>query len=484
WLQLPPQAFLPWAELNDVAFTHVTPGTAEGRGGALLARQDLPEDQSPQALMTVPQALILSLERIAEHAKVDKDFGEVLESLGEFGKTSRGAILTFLLMQFSLSCTGLPDRIGVHSPFTEYVKSLPCELLPTFWTPDELQLLVGTTLAPAAAYKLKSLHREYDKLQESAADTRWFQAAQHLVDFDDWLQVDAMYRSRALDFPGIGHCMVPCIDLANHTAREATIAIYERDRDGNAILLLRPGKSVAKGEEITITYGDEKGACEMIFSYGFLEHDRQSAETVFLSLSLPDNDPFRAVKTDFADCAPGFKLINTGDGETDWTGEFIWLLCVSAEDGLHFDLARTVDGGEEVHAFFGEHELAGGAHELYTLLGKSSMWDVYRLRAVAILQQRVFEQMQVLYGSQDDAEAVAHGEGTDVRERCYEQAMQLRRLEFELLERAYEDFEKQKVELAESEVVKEYLARVNSEEVKMEGVEESGDDAVETEDFS
>ncbi|KAK3069051.1 hypothetical protein LTR53_012908 [Teratosphaeriaceae sp. CCFEE 6253] len=463
WLQLPPQAFLPWAELNNVAFTHVTPGIAEGRGGALLARQHLLEDQSPQALLTVPQALILSLERIAEHAKVDKDFREVLESLGEFGKVGRLHIVSL--------CSPIPST-GSTVTMIYSLRS------------DELQLLVGTTLAPAAAYKLKSLHREYDKLQESAADTRWFQAAQHLVDFDDWLQVDAMYRSRALDFPGIGHCMVPCIDLANHTAGEATIAIYERDRDGNAILLLRPGKSVAKGEEITITYGDEKGACEMLFSYGFLEHDRQSAETVFLSLSLPDNDPFRAVKTDFADCAPGFKLINTGDGETDWTGEFIWLLCVSAEDGLHFDLARTVDGGEEVHAFFGEHELTGGAPELYTLLGKSSMWDVFRLRAVAILQQRVFEQMQVLYGSRDDAEDVAHGEGTDVRERCYEQAMQLRRLEFELLERAYEDFEKQKVELAESEAVKEYLARMNSEEVKMEGVEESGDDAVEIEDFS
>ena len=40
-------------------------------------------------------------------------------------------------------------------------------------------------------------------------------------------------------------------------------------------------------------------------------------------------------------------------------------------------------------------------------------------------------------------EAVPHGDGTDVRQQAYDQAMQLRRLEFELMERAYEDFEKQ-----------------------------------------
>ncbi|KAK0337554.1 hypothetical protein LTR02_016122 [Friedmanniomyces endolithicus] len=426
WLQLPPEVFLPWAKLNDIAFFHVLPGTSMGKGGALLASNDVnSNDGTPQALMTVPRRLILSLERVMEYANVDKDFREVLENLGEFGR------------------------------------SLPCEILPTFWSPTELQLLVGSTLAPAISSKLRSLRREYDHLCEATRPTHWFQIVRDALSFDDWLQVDAMYRSRALDFPGIGHCMVPCIDLANHAAGDATTAIYEKDGDGNAVLLLRDGKSLAKGEEVTITYGDEKGACEMLFSYGFLESERQTAETLFLSLSIPDDDPYRGAKMGFADCAPGFKLIDTGEVEVDWKGDFIWLLCVSAEDGLHFDLARTVDGEEEVHAFFGEHELVGGAQELHAVLGKTEMWDVYRLRAVTILQQRVFEQMQVLCGTQEDIEATAHGEGTDVRDRCYEQAMQLRRLEMRLLNSAYEDFELQTERFADSEVVLHYLARVN-----------------------
>lgn len=323
------------------------------------------------------------------------------------------------------------------------MKSLPLEDLPTFWTPSELQLLIGTTLAPAVSSKLKSLRREYDGLCMSAANTRWYGLVQDHIDFDDWLQVDSMYRSRALDFPEIGHCMVPCVDLANHASGEDTIAIYEKDENGDAVLLLRDGKNVPEDGEVTITYGDEKGACEMLFSYGFLDSRMESAEMLFLSLTLPDNDPAAEAKSKIADCAPGFKLIDAGDEDIDWTGDFIWLLCVSFDDGLRFEVARTIDGDEEMHGFFNDTELTSGAAQLRESLAKTGQWDVYRLRAIALLQQRVFDQMQISYRTQDDMEAVEHGEGSDVREGPYQNAMKLRSLEFELMNKAYECFEKE-----------------------------------------
>ena len=324
-----------------------------------------------------------------------------------------------------------------------YIKSLPLELLPTFWTEEELNLLFGTTLAPAVFSKLKSLRREYDLVCASAAHTRWYQTASDYFDFEDWVHIDAMYRSRALDLPGIGHCMVPCVDLANHTSGETTVASYERDFDGNAVLLLRDGKKVAGGDEVTITYGDEKGACEMIFSYGFIEDNMDTADTLFLSLTIPDNDKFRIVKNKLADCAPGFKLIDAGDDGVDWTGDFVWLLCVNEDDGLRFEIARTIDGEEEVGAFFQDRELTGGAPELHSLLQEAKLWDVYRLRAVTILQQRIFDQLQLLYTTQEGIEAVEHGDQMEVRNHPYQLAMTLRRLEFELQERAYEDLETQ-----------------------------------------
>lgn len=131
-----------------------------------------------------------------------------------------------------------------------YVKTLPCELLPTFWSAEELRLLVGTTLAPAVSSKLKSLRREYDLLCESSVNTRWYSIVEPFLDFDDWLQVDAMFRSRALDF--YGSCMIPGMDLASHAAGDRTNAFYDRT-DGQYYLFLNADKSLQQGDEVTIT---------------------------------------------------------------------------------------------------------------------------------------------------------------------------------------------------------------------------------------
>lgn len=63
-----------------------------------------------------------------------------------------------------------------------------------------------------------------------------------------------MYRSRALEFPGAGDCMMPCVDMANHASGDATAALYETDENGNGLLLLREGKKIPAGGEISITY--------------------------------------------------------------------------------------------------------------------------------------------------------------------------------------------------------------------------------------
>lgn len=235
--------------------------------------------------------------------------------------------------------------------------------------------------------------------------------------------------------------------------------------------MLMEGKEVKKNEEITITYGDEKGACEMLFSYGFIDNDMDSAETLFLNLTIPEDDILRTAKMEIAQCAPGFKLIDipaesesidlqeqdasndataspgcnnvTGEGEIDWTGDFIWLLCVGPDDGFEFRLARTVDDqDDEVEAEF-NGEVVKSASDLRRLLAQSPLWEMYRLRAVVLLQQRVFDQMQVLDSTQEDVENILHGDDSAIRDQQFNLAMQLRRLEFELLGKAYESLETQ-----------------------------------------
>ncbi|CAK4032491.1 Hypothetical predicted protein [Lecanosticta acicola] len=487
WLHLDVDAVQKWAAASGIKFTNASPTFIPGRGIGLLADHDIRSEpaEKPCQILELAEDLVLSIDAVKQHASFDKDFRELLESLGEFGTTPRGSILSFLLFQATISCPNLSERVGVHTAFTDYVKTLPCEILPTFWTSEELQLLVGTTLAPAVSSKLKSLQREYDLLYSSAANTRWFKLVEPFLDLDDWMQVDAMFRSRALDF--YGSCMIPGMDLASHAAGDRTSAFYDRN-EGSYFLRLMEGKELKQGDEICITYGDEKGACEMLFSYGFIEEQMDTAETLFLSLMIPDSDVSKSAKMKVADCAPGFKIIDvcgepvpaekrshqneeTG-GDIDWSGDFIWLLCVGSEDGLEFELARTVDGQEELQATFNGQELKRGASDLHRHLVQSQLWPVYRLRAMVILQQRVFDQLQVLYGSQDAVEATPHGDGTGIREPQYQQALKLRSLEFELLNKAYEDFEKQKIELAETSIVQQYLTSMGTSNTVDEPVED------------
>lgn len=87
WLSLPSEAFNPWAQLNGVRFHEVKPGQVAGRGSALLATKTIANSpEGAECLLTVPRELILSQEQVLEQAKVDRDFRELLESLGNFGR--------------------------------------------------------------------------------------------------------------------------------------------------------------------------------------------------------------------------------------------------------------------------------------------------------------------------------------------------------------------------------------------------------------
>jgi hypothetical protein len=106
--------------------------------------------------------------------------------------------------------------------------------------------------------KLNSLLREFENVRTATEKIDWcakywWDEDNVLLTFDDWMRLDAMYRSRALEFPGVGDAMVPCVDMANHASGDATAALYETDESGNGVLLLRDGKEIPQGGEVTIT---------------------------------------------------------------------------------------------------------------------------------------------------------------------------------------------------------------------------------------
>ena len=336
-------------------------------------------------------------------------------------------------------------RFPVVLIHARYIKFLPDELLPTFWSDSERQLLIGTTLKPALDAKMKSLYREFDFLRTRTENIPWcrdlwWDEIEGLIDFDDWKQCDAMYRSRALEFPGIGDSMVPVIDMANHASGKGTVALYETGSNGDALLLPIDRKQLNVGDEVTITYGDSKGACEMLFSYGFMEDSMTTAREMFLDLEIPDDDPLKRVKNVISTAAPGFRLHDDGSS-TSWESDYIWLICVNEEDGLSFQIAQSNDGEQELRASWKGSEFDDIAM-LKSKLLVDDMWDVFQLRAVSIIHARIMFQLELLLKTDDEANSAAHGD-VAIRSRPHCHALKLRSLERVLLDKACRDLEEQ-----------------------------------------
>jgi hypothetical protein len=187
-------------------------------------------------------------------------------------------------------------------------------------------------------------------------------------------------------------------------------------------------------------YGDHKGACEMIFSYGFLENTITSANELFLDIHPSEDDPLGMAKVRVSTAAPGVKLSEIAPKINDttaveWYSDFIWLVCVNEEDGLEFRVLQTNDGGRELKTYWKDKEL-DDTSALRRLLEQDPLWEVFQLRAVVLIQQRIEEQLQVLYETSNDAR-FQNEDDQAIRLAPRELALKLRDLESKLLEKAY-----------------------------------------------
>ncbi|KAF7597554.1 hypothetical protein BBP40_000032 [Aspergillus hancockii] len=417
--------------------------------------------------------MILSLRLVEDHAKSDRYLREVLDAVGDFGRTARGAILIFLILQITHSSPDFATehhRIGLSNPWTEYIQYMPSDiLLPTFYTAEERELLRGTSLKLAVDAKVASLEKEFEHLRQSTEDIAWCQKHWWSEDtgsitFDDWKYVDAASRSRMVDLPGSGHAMVPCIDMANHASEDTVKALYEEDTEGNVVLQLRQGRKLHAIEEVTISYGDDKPASEMIFSYGFLEKERASAKQIFLDLDIPDDDPLKMAKKLFCKATTaGVRLFDTHTleaGSTSWDSPFVWWVCVNEEDGLEFELLQTNEGDRELKVSWKGTEIKDPS-DLKAFLATDPLWDIFQLRAVVTVLDRLESQFYILRETQIMVAEISQHEDMLAlfKPEVFGTINSLRELEGKLLEKGIEDLAKQRQDLMTSDAVAAYLSQ-------------------------
>ncbi|KAH6845160.1 hypothetical protein B0I37DRAFT_379346 [Chaetomium sp. MPI-CAGE-AT-0009] len=487
---LPIQSLPVWARLNDVSFHNVKVINTEGKGYGVVSDEDLKvtnDTADSLTLLTVPHDLVLNAAAVEEYAKEDKNFRLLLDAIGH--RTTRADVLLFLLVQTVLASRPSHADVGLSNPWTEYLKFLPeTVLVPTLWTEDERLLLRGTSLEAAVDAKMSALDAEFDLVIKKSSDIiawndlLWIEGAS--VSFTDWIRLDALYRSRCLELPRSGESMVPCIDMINHSATPS--AYYDENSKDEVVLAPRPGVSISKGDEITISYGDSKSAAEMLFSYGFID-PASSADSLVLPLSPFPDDPLAKAKLVAFGEAPKIHVArrtgeegeggtNNENGPVGWTSPFAYLMCVNEEDGLEFRVLQQTDGAQQLRVFWQDEDVTDRTGDFETLVRTHPLAAVLKLRVVTVVQGVLQTQLERL-GTVPDAGDAPQGQQ---REDCVKAAVRLREIETNILEGAVEALEDEKTALLADENVVAYLGLTEAAESGLAGDEASN----EPDDFS
>lgn len=84
---LPLSSLRTWAKFNGIDFENISVEKNKEYGGhGIVSTTTIPDSAQAQedslTVLNVPKDLILSAETIAEHAKIDKHFGQILEAVG------------------------------------------------------------------------------------------------------------------------------------------------------------------------------------------------------------------------------------------------------------------------------------------------------------------------------------------------------------------------------------------------------------------
>ena len=304
-------------------------------------------------------------------------------------------------------------------------------MLPTQWNTDERKLLDGTSLRAAVNAKLSSLTSEFDLVYDKSCNmpfwysTLWETEPRRV---QDWIMLDAWYRSRCLELPRSGVSMVPYLDMINHS--RTPTAYYDETGKDDVVLLPRPGVSFAKHDEVTISYGTDKSAAEMLFSYGFLESTEEGGSLV-LPFEAHGDDPLGRAKLMVYGEPPKLHVSVDEQGRAMWDCPFAYLSCVNEEDGLQFRLLQDVDGNRELRVFWLEEDVTDRAKEFEAVLRNHPIYALVELRAVTIIQGFLREEVQQL---QSRAYYDSLASNPEVREQCKVAASALRDNESRILE--------------------------------------------------
>ena len=203
---------------------------------------------------------------------------------------------------------------------------------------------------------------------------------------------------RCLELPNTGESLVPCLDMVNH-AVEAN-AYYEETSDHSVALLLRPDVNLVSGSEISISYGALKSPAEMLFNYGFIDAGSSSKSLVLTLEPIPDDPLGKAKLAAFS--GPPIVTLSQVHEVVEWESPFLYFMCLNEEDGLEFRVLQQTDGSRSaLRVFWQGRDVTEETETFHILIRSHELNDIFKLRALTLLQDRTRQQLERLYESED-----------------------------------------------------------------------------------
>ncbi|RPA84577.1 SET domain-containing protein [Ascobolus immersus RN42] len=478
--------------LNQIKHSHLNFVASEALGNSLFYNPDAssPLNES-RTLLHLPATLVLSHQNLHEASKSNARLHKILEVLedAEFFTNER----RILIIALALAYRGLPVDVG--GIWKDYVRYLPEHVdLPTTWKEEEREWLEGTGLEVPLSAKLVTLGREcadaVSATVNAGLDIFYPEAdsASKELTLDEYVHLDSLVRSRSLEIPGSGTCMVPIIDLANHGGDSANAVFWVDEHTGAVELRIKDSvdlSALTSTSEILLNYGPTKPPSEFLFSYGFLPTSVPSAPTnITLPIPMPPNDPYLRAKVQFLGKPPLATLTYTpSTNSVTWNCPELYLLALIAppesEDPLEFSYVQITDGSVTIEARF-DGTVFEDVEDLVKLMTQHENSPIWKLRATVMILNEVEDRLEGLEKVEMRRWGIEEGGGSEAekevvkRDRC-QMALKLGKLEEGVLKKAKESLEGEKEKLCEEGVVKRFLGLERTEEGPMEGESEEED---------
>ncbi|KAI8137815.1 hypothetical protein BJV82DRAFT_634147 [Fennellomyces sp. T-0311] len=255
-------AFVNWAKDNGIKSPHVDVAETEYAGHGLLAKESISNDGMTlvhiphNMLITATRAIKNNLELCEALSKIDE---EDLETFVRLPQQERFTLRLFLALQKFSS----KQKSSFWKPYIDVLPSLD-DIRKTsilFLDDEGSRTLDGTGLSMPLRAKRMFLKQELEVVKTAV---EW-------MTFDMWLWANAIFWSRAIsvgssntDDLGYDTVLLPFFDFANHSM-DPTIR-WEPTKDGG--IDLTP-LDRWRGNELFLSYGDDKPNQELLYLYGF-----------------------------------------------------------------------------------------------------------------------------------------------------------------------------------------------------------------------